>query len=164
MRVALLPIVLTASLVLVACATVEKVGTSSYAPLSSTTDVALFTAESQVEQPFEVVANISYNDPGKFQILSLKDIFEPLKAKAREIGANGVIIDSSETVISGIVSRGIAVKARAIRLPMSSPAAVPQSSPKDAADALRELRRLRDEGVIDDRDYETKKAEILRRL
>jgi hypothetical protein len=81
MRVALLPIVLAASLVLVACATVEKVGTSSYAPLSSTTDVALFTAESQVEAPFEVVANISYTDPGKFQILSLKDAFEPLKAR-----------------------------------------------------------------------------------
>jgi hypothetical protein len=76
----------------------------------------VFTAESQVGQPFELAANISYIDPGKYAIKSLSDSFEPLKVKAREVGANGVIIDDSSQVISGIISRGISVAARAIWL------------------------------------------------
>lgn len=163
-----------ASLLLAACAHVEPVGNASYAPLSSAADVSIFTAESQVTQPFEVIGQISYANPGKFQILSLTDSFEPLRAKAREIGANGVIIDNSHAVVSGIISRGISVKARAIRLqstPAESPHVTPaaaqspsQESPKDAAQTLRELRRLHDDGVISDGEYETKKAEILRRM
>jgi hypothetical protein len=107
-----------ASLLLAACAssTVTKTGTTSYAPLAPMAEVAIFTAESQVDQPFELVANISYTDPGKYQILSLSNSYEPLKTKAREVGANGVIIDNSSQVISGIISRGISVDARAIRL------------------------------------------------
>jgi hypothetical protein len=65
----------------------------------------VFTAESQVGQPFELAANISYIDPGKYAIKSLSDSFEPLKVKAREVGANGVIIDDSSQVISGIITR-----------------------------------------------------------
>jgi hypothetical protein len=86
-----------ASLLLAACAssTVTKTGTtSSYPPLAPMAEVAIFTAESAVGQPFELVANISYTDPGKYAILSLFNSYEPLKTKAREVGANGVIIDN----------------------------------------------------------------------
>ncbi len=166
-------IVLSVSLLASACAssTVSKVGTASYAPLAPAIDVAIFTDESQVKQPYEVVANISYADPGKYANLTLTNAFEPLKAKAREVGANGVIIDHSETIVSGIISRGIAVDGRAIRLPTSAVTPVPaMPSPigpqdgRDAAEALRQLRRLHDDGVINDQEYEGKKAEILRRL
>ena len=121
MRLVGVVIAVSAPFLLFACAssTVSKVGTSSYAPLSTASDVAIFTDESQVKQPFEVVANISYADPGKYANLTLTNAFEPLKAKAREVGANGVIIDRSETIVSGIISRGISVDARAIRLPMA---------------------------------------------
>jgi hypothetical protein len=115
-----------------ACAssTVHKTGTASHAPLSPTADVAIFTAESQVGQPFELVVNISYTDPGKFAVLSLADSFEPLKAKAREVGANGVFSANSSQVISGIVARGISVDARAIRLATPASTSAPSQGPQ----------------------------------
>jgi hypothetical protein len=82
---------------------------------------------------------------------------------AREVGANGVIIDGSETIISGIISRGVSVKARAIH--MAAPVAqVPAGSADANAGALRQLQKLHDDHVITDREYEQKKAEILRRM
>src|SRR5579864_8880835 len=113
----------TGTLVLIAiclasCATssVQRVGTATYAPASPVADVAVFTADNQVTKPFEVVGVISYDNPGKYQILNLGDAIEPLKAKAREVGANGMIIDKSQPVKSGIISTGIYVEARAIRI------------------------------------------------
>jgi hypothetical protein len=50
-----------------------KTGTASYAPLAPTAEVAVFAAESQVGQPFELVANISYTDLGKYAVLSFSD-------------------------------------------------------------------------------------------
>jgi hypothetical protein len=71
---------------------------------------------SQVKEPYEVVGIISYDNPGKYQVLSLGDAIEPLKTKAREIGANGIIIDKSQPIKSGFISTGIYAEARAIRL------------------------------------------------
>src|ERR1700724_3491097 len=62
---------------------------------------------SQVKEPYEVVGIISYDNPGKYQVLSLGDAIEPPKTKAREIGANGIIIDKSQPIKSGIISTGI---------------------------------------------------------
>jgi predicted alpha/beta hydrolase family esterase len=105
-----------------ACASssVQKVGTSSYAPLPDSADVVVFTAENQVKQPFEVVGVISHNDPGKYHIRTLADAIPELKAQAREVGANAIIIDKSEPVKSGLISTGIYVEARAIRMKVKS--------------------------------------------
>jgi hypothetical protein len=160
-----------AALLLSACAssTVTKTGTASYAPLSPTADVAIFTAESRVGKAFELVANISYTDPGKYAVSTLSNSFEPLKATAREVAANGVIIDTSSQVISGITSRGISVDARAIRLstPLTTAgasAATPAGAAKDDAEAFRQLKKLHQDGMIADREYEQKMTEILRRM
>ena len=103
---------------LTACASdsVQNIGTAHYAALDEGTEVAVFTSEGQVKEPYEVVGVISHNDPGKYHIRSLGDAIPALKEKAREIGANGIIIDKSQPVKSGIVSTGIYVEARAIRL------------------------------------------------
>lgn len=181
----------SALLLIAACATssVQRIGTTSYAPLPPTADVAVFTAEGQVGHPFEVVAAIAYMDPGKFEMLSVGDTYEPLRQKAREVGANGIIIDNSSPVISGFVSRGISVDARAIHIaafssgmapqaPQAAPAPpeqakdapqgptkeASQGQTKDASQVLRELQKLHKEGVINDREYEAKKAEVLRRM
>jgi len=171
MRIRPLLVAIVASFLISACAssTTQKVGTASYAPLAPTADVALFTDESQVKQHFEVIANISYTDPGKYAVLDLSNAFEPLRAKAREVGANGIIIAHSETVYSGIISRGISVVARAILLPTApsasaGPSAAGPQDAKEAAEALRQLRKLHDDGVISDQEYESKKAEVLRRM
>jgi hypothetical protein len=116
-------ITILAGVLLVSCASssVQRVGTASYAPVSPTADVAVFTADSQVKQPFEVIGVISYDNPGKYQVLNLGDAIEPLKAKAREVGANAIIIDKSQPVKSGIISTGIYVEARAIRMTVAAP-------------------------------------------
>ena len=95
---------------------VQRIGTTGFSPLPPNSDVLLFSSESQIRQPYEVIGIISHTDPGKYQILSLGDAIEPLKSWAREIGANGIIIDKTQQVKSGVISTGIYVEARAIRL------------------------------------------------
>ncbi len=160
-------------LFLAACvsSTAERIGSTTYQPLPSLAEVKVFTGDSQVTQPFTVIGTISYTNPGKYQVLSLGDVIEPLREKARELGANGVIVDHYEPVKSGIISTGIAVQARAILLsgiaslqPPQGSAAVPQPAPKDPEEALRQLRKLHDDGLINDQEYEAKKADILRRM
>jgi hypothetical protein len=92
------------------------VGDSNYRPLGSGTGVFIFPDEDDVDELFEVVGTIEYANPGKYQQISLRDVFPLLRERAREAGANGVIIDDRQTIVSGIASRGIAVRARAIRL------------------------------------------------
>jgi hypothetical protein len=107
-----------ASLFLAACASssVERIGTASYSPQPPNAEVFVFTDASQVKEVYEVVGIISYDNPGKYQVLSLGDAIEPLKTKAREIGANGITIDKSQPIKSGFISTGIYAEARAIRL------------------------------------------------
>ena len=95
---------------------VERVGTATYAPAPASADVVVFTADSQIKEPFEVVGLISYDNPGKYQVLNVGDAIEPLKQKTREVAANAIIIDKSQPVKSGIISTGIYVEARALRL------------------------------------------------
>jgi hypothetical protein len=107
-----------ASLFLAACASssVQRIGTASYSPRPSNADVFVFTDASQVKEPYEVVGIVSYDNPGKYRVLGLGDAIEPLKTKAREIGANGIIIDKSQPIKSGFISTGIYAEARAILL------------------------------------------------
>jgi hypothetical protein len=102
---------------LIGCAnsSVERIGTASYVAQPAGSEVFVFTDASQVKEPYEVVGIISYDNPGKWQVLTVGDAIEPLKEKAREIGANGIIIDKSQPIKSGIVSTDIYAEARAIR-------------------------------------------------
>ena len=114
LKTALTPIIL----ILAACASssVQKIGTSAYAPLPESAEIIVFTETNQIKKPYEVIGIISYDNPGKYRILTLGDAIESLKEKAREIGANAIIVDKSQPVKSGIISTGIYVEARAIRL------------------------------------------------
>jgi hypothetical protein len=95
---------------------VTKTGTANYAALGEGKDVTIFTAESDVKQPFVVVGTISYDGPGKNDKLDFGDATEPLKVKARALGGNGIIIDKFYPIASGITSTRISVRARAIHL------------------------------------------------
>ena len=78
---------------LAACAasSVQSVGTSTYAPLPANAEVVVYTAENEIKKPYDVVGIVSYNNPGKYQVLTLANAIEPLKAKAREIVANAIV-------------------------------------------------------------------------
>jgi hypothetical protein len=67
----------------------------AYAPLAPGAEVAVYTAETQIKQSFEVVGIISYDNPGKYRIMDLGDAMDRLKEEARSVGGNGIIIDKS---------------------------------------------------------------------
>jgi hypothetical protein len=102
---------------------VTPLGSAHYAPLPASQDVQVFSSEAEVKQPFEPVAIISYTNPGKYQVLTLQDAIPELKQKAREVGANAIIIEQTRETKSGLISTGVAVNARTIRV------ATPSSPP-----------------------------------
>jgi hypothetical protein len=106
------------TVILTACvsAGVTPIGSNTFTPLPPGSEVLVFSAENQVTVPYKVVGLISYSNPGKYQILSLADVMPDLKEQARKAGANGIIIDESHVIKSGIISTGIGVTARAIVL------------------------------------------------
>ena len=115
-RAGVLAAVLAAGLAGCASSSGQRIGETDYAPMPNTTNVIVFTNDNQVKQPFTVIGLVSYDDPGKYQILDISDAIEPLKQKARELGANAIILDKSEPTKSGLISTGIYAEARAIRL------------------------------------------------
>ena len=108
-------IALTFGLAGCASSSAQRIGDTDYPAVPNTTNVTVYTSDSQVKQPFTVVGLVSYDDPGKYQILDIGDAIEPLKQKARELGANAIILDKSEPTKSGLISTGIFAEARAIR-------------------------------------------------
>lgn len=78
--------------------------------------VKVYESAKEVVAPFDVVANLRFYNAGKWEHLRLDDAVPKLKEWARKAGGNAVIIDEQRTVYSGLSSRGIDVKARAVRL------------------------------------------------
>lgn len=109
-------ILLVAAVLAGGCASTTPIGTAHYDALPKGTEVLVYDDESEVGAPFEPVAIIDYSNPGKYQILSLDDAIPTLKSRARAVGANGLIIEEHHATKSGIISTGISVRARAIRV------------------------------------------------
>jgi len=119
MRLARSASLLAALCVFTSCAattSVTPIGSSRYPPLPATQDVIVFSSADEIKTHFETLGIISHNDPGKYQILTLGDAMPALKEKARTIGANAIIVDQFSPVKSGIISTGISVRVRAIRV------------------------------------------------
>lgn len=95
--------------------TVIPTSNSRLQALPATQDIPVFLQESEVKVPFTVVGLIQHSNPGKYQRLTLDDAIPVLQGEARSLGGNGVVVDRHERIISGTISRGIEVSARAIR-------------------------------------------------
>lgn len=106
------------SLIFLGCASssVTRTGSEPLAAIPATADVLVFSQESEIKVPFKTLGIINYNNPGKFQILTLEKAIPNLKEQARSIGANAIVIDKSAPVKSGLISTGITVTARAIKI------------------------------------------------
>jgi hypothetical protein len=92
------------------------IGREHYAPIPATQEVLVFTSDADVGSPFHVAALLTYDNPGKYRILTIENAIPDLQDQAREVGADALIIDQVAAVKSGIISTGIHVTARAIRL------------------------------------------------
>ncbi len=103
-------------LLVIGCATTSSTptGTTRYAALGSRVPVAVYSDPSEVPAHFVTVAMLNFNDPGKYHIRSLDDAIPALQDRAREAGANAIIIDHYAPVKSGLISTGITVQARAV--------------------------------------------------
>lgn len=149
---------------LAACAnniTVKKVSTTAYPPLTPYDSVIIFSKDSEVKGPFEIIATLEFSNAGKYRRLELIDALEPLKAAAREIGANGIIIDKTDSIWSGIVSRGISVEGRAIHHDHPEK---PNGEKQSSKARLQELNEMLKDKLISPEDYELKKMQILNSL
>jgi hypothetical protein len=107
-----------AAIPLGACAStsVIRTGPTSYSTLPDNVPVVVFADERDVPQRFDVVGLLRYVNPGKYQILNTSTALPEVERQARVLGANAIILDSSEVVKSGIISTGVVVTARAVRL------------------------------------------------
>lgn len=94
--------------------TVPAVG-SPDSPARISNGITFFSSEAEVRKPFTVVGTIYYMDPGEYKRLKFDDIVPVLAAKTKALGANGMIIDIQEPVLSGFYERGIEVSGRAIK-------------------------------------------------
>jgi hypothetical protein len=83
-------------------------------PLPESAPVTVFESPARAPRHFEVIATIQHADPCKMHTCTIKNAYDPLIAKARELGANGIIIDNSQVMKTSVFSTGIAVDARAI--------------------------------------------------
>jgi hypothetical protein len=86
-------------------------------PLADDAKVTVFATQAECKVPFTPIAMIHYTNPGKGHQLTSADAIAPLQSRARSVGANAVIIDHEEETASGIVSRGIDVTGRAVKIP-----------------------------------------------
>jgi hypothetical protein len=108
-----------AAVVLAGCASDAQpilIGDHRYPPLAANAPVRVFMKDADVHQGFDVVAEVSAMDLGKYQILTMQDALPVLEAKARATGADAIIVDNYQPVKSGIMSTGYSVQARAVRL------------------------------------------------
>jgi hypothetical protein len=112
----LLPVLFVMAILILGCAKTKAVPAAgsleSIAGVAQ--DITFFTNESEINKPFTVVGSIYYMNPGEFKRVKFSDIVPILKTKARALGANGIIIDIQEPVLSGLFERGIEVSGRAI--------------------------------------------------
>jgi hypothetical protein len=97
---------------------VTRVGSETFAPLSDTADVRLFSNESELQSSYVTVGILTHANPGAtgFDVVTFDDAaLEALKNKARAVGANAIILDQVQP--GGAWSGGLRVRARAIRIP-----------------------------------------------
>jgi hypothetical protein len=93
---------------------VIPIGSNTLHPLPEGSPVYVYSSEQDIKAPFKVIGLLSYTNPGKYQILSLTDVIPTLKEEALNAGANGLIIDETHPIKSGVISTGIGVTGRAI--------------------------------------------------
>jgi len=95
---------------------ITPIGSTVLSPLPPGVTVEVYSSEKEISAAFLVVGRISYTNPGKYQRLTLADVIPEIKDEARKAGANGVIIDETRAIVSGVFSRGIGVTGRAIAI------------------------------------------------
>jgi len=100
-----------------ASTSVIPVGNTTFPPLSHSEQVQIFQNEAEVHGEYTVLGMITHgrNATTIFQsaTFSAEDL-EAVKARARSIGANGVILDFVEP--GGAYGEGLQVRAKAIRI------------------------------------------------
>jgi uncharacterized caspase-like protein len=97
----------------------KPVGSAHFSPQAPDAQVAVFNSPEAVKQPFTELALLTHSDPCKALVsrtCTLSDAIGPLSAKAREVGADAIIIDRIQSVKTSLLTTGITVSGRAVRL------------------------------------------------
>jgi hypothetical protein len=95
-------------------ASITWVGTDTFPPLPDAAEMLVFSNEQEIQTAYMTLGIITHSAEGMTST-TLEAGMAPLKSKAREVGANGVIID--QTLPMGAYGRGLMVRTRAMRMP-----------------------------------------------
>jgi len=101
--------------------TVHPVGMARYDELPPETEVRVFKSEKEIDEPYTVVGLLRETAVRTRTTMTLQDALPGLEEKARSVGANGIIIDSTDMATAGVSGLGVTVSARAVRLVESVP-------------------------------------------
>jgi len=97
-------------------ASVTPTGAKRFAPLPEGSHVLVFAREAEITRPYITVGLINYRHGGGSLVTpTIEDAMDVLKAKAREVGANAILIDQALPTTIGLRS-GLSITARAIRI------------------------------------------------
>jgi hypothetical protein len=103
------------ALALVGCAAnvVTPIG-APRAALAADAPIVVYLAPSDVPPGAVVLGGLDYSDVAFAQRKDLDHAIGIFKERARELGANAIVVDSHETLRTGIFNRGIAARGRAL--------------------------------------------------
>ena len=101
---------------------VTRVGSDTFPPLPQTAEVLVFSNEHEIQTSY-IPLGIVHTSATPGTVFSspytVDDVIDALKSKAREVGANDLIMDESHA--TGQLGKGLEVRARAVRLPEKLP-------------------------------------------
>jgi len=135
-------------------------------------NIDVFTSTSNIPYLYKEIGLITVDDEGWGR--SESELLEIVVQRARQLGANGVIILGQDKQLDGYVPVGnipVAVNRRIVRATAivntgkkESPnliAPVVDKSNISVADELRKLKQLLDDGVITEEEFEKQKRKLL---
>lgn len=100
--------------ILYGCAPTTNIITLSREKVDCRDEILVFKSLKEAPNSYITVAEITHTDYGKYKRRAIDNMIPFMQETARKEGANGIIIDDYYTIYSGIWSRGIYLKFKAI--------------------------------------------------
>ncbi|NLD98496.1 MAG: SHOCT domain-containing protein [Fibrobacter sp.] len=160
------------TLFLVSCAPVIRVNSfDSESRPPNNEKLGIFSSPQVVPYVYQEIGLITVDDEGWGR--SESELLEQAVLKAQQLGADGLIILSQDKQVDAILSNGIAINRRIIRVtaivkatdkpdqPIENPAQ--PSGSFSVADEIIKLKKLRDEGVLTEEEFQKQKEKVLNR-
>lgn len=110
----ILAIIIALASFVVGCAATITTPLAPRAAVAADAPITVYLAPSDVPPGAVVLGGLDYSDPAFAQRKDLDHAVGVFKEEARKLGANAIVIDSHDTIRTGILNRGIKATGRAL--------------------------------------------------